>query len=444
MSTARERILCGGLIAGWALGLGLSAGAASIQPVSHVVHISVDGLAAVYLQDYVSNAPAQFPTFWFLVTNGAFTFNARCDFDNSYTLPNHASMLTGRPVLQPDGQPDTVPHGYTTDVYVPGQTLQNAGNINVPYKASAFDVVHDHGLSTALFSSKPKFAFYVESYDAVNGAPSPYGQNKIDFNLLTDCGTNPPSYIASTPLVDALVEQLASAPWNYVFLHFGDTDWVGHDMWYDGGWGSPKWSNTVAYVDGQLGRILAAIQANPALANQTALIVTADHGGGGNYCYGDYCYSHTDETQLLNYTIPLFLWGPGIPAGADLYSLVPNRGSPGADRPDYNAQPQPLRNGDSGNLAVVLLGLPTIPGSFMRPTLDAMAYPLAIRRAGSTQTVSWAAGATDYRLEVTDALGPNPVWREVTEGIVLDGAFNSYAVPAAGSATAQFFRLNQR
>ena len=416
---------------------GLPCGAASIRPVSHLVHISVDGLAAFHLQDYVSNAPARFPTFWYLVTHGAATFNARCDYDSALTLPDHACMLTGRPVLQPAGQPDTVAHGFTRDNAVEGETLHNAGNPSVPYKVSVFDVAHDHGLSTALFSSKPKFAFFVTSYNVANGAPNPYGRNKIDFSLLTDCGTNPPSYLAGAPLVDALVEHFADAPWNYVFLHFGDTDWVGHDMYYGGGWGSPKWSNTVAYVDEQVGRILAAIRANPALSNQTALILTADHGGGGNY--GG--YSHDDPTQPLNYTIPFFLWGPGIPAGADLYDLVTNRASPGADRPDYNASPQPLRNGDSGNLALALLGLPSIPGSFMLPELNALVYPLVISRAGPTLTVSWPAGATGYALEAAGALGSPTAWQEITEGIETVGAFNVFTVRDVSQAPAQFFRL---
>ena len=450
MKNLFQFIVRGGLAAALIMRFSVSSGAAAIRPVSHVIHISVDGLAAVNLQDYVTHAPAQFPTFWFLVTNGASTFNARCDYDNSYTLPNHASMLTGRPVLQPAGQPNTVPHGFTSDAYLPGQNLQNSGNLHVPYKASVFDVTHDHGLSTALFSSKPKFAMYLESYDATNGAPNPYGRNKVDFNMFTDCGTNPPSYIASTPLVDCLVDRLTNAPWNYIFFHFGDTDWVGHDQSLGGGWGSPKWSNTVAYVDRQLGRIFSAIRINPALSHDTALMVTADHGGGGNLFIYDpinravYGYSHTDQTQPLNYTIPFFLWGPGIPAGADLYTVLTNRASPGTNRLDYNATPQPIRNGDAGNLVLALLGLPAIPGSFMLPELNTVVYPLGFRRAGPALTVSWPAGATGYVLESSEALGPRAVWQEIHDAITTTGVSSIYTVPDVSQSCAQFFRLRKK
>src|SRR5687768_17062087 len=80
--------------------------------ITHIVHISVDGLGAVYLSPYVARAPDQFPNFLRLQTEGASTYNARCDFFSSETIPNHTSMFTGRPVLQPEGFPDTVHHGY--------------------------------------------------------------------------------------------------------------------------------------------------------------------------------------------------------------------------------------------------------------------------------------------------------------------------------------------
>ena len=49
--------------------------------------------------------------------------------------------------------------------------------------ASIFDVVHDHGGSTALYATKHKFQFYVRSWN-VHGAPdrvgSDDGRAKID------------------------------------------------------------------------------------------------------------------------------------------------------------------------------------------------------------------------------------------------------------------------
>ena len=122
----------------------------------HVIQISVDGLSGLLLQALVENdSVGDFASFARFVTEGATTYNARADYTYTITLPNHTTMLTGRPVSRPSGQPNTVHHGWTSnDDPAPGETLHNGGNPNLTYVASVFDVAHDHGLSTALYASK--------------------------------------------------------------------------------------------------------------------------------------------------------------------------------------------------------------------------------------------------------------------------------------------------
>ena len=64
-------------------------------PVAHVVVISVDGLGARYLDPMVPDG--QLPAFAHLQQVGAWTHNARSDYSETHTLPNHTSMLTGPP-----------------------------------------------------------------------------------------------------------------------------------------------------------------------------------------------------------------------------------------------------------------------------------------------------------------------------------------------------------
>ncbi len=57
------------------------------------------------------------------------------------------------------------------------------------------------------------------------------------------------------------------------------------------------------------------------------------------------------------------VWGVGTAAGEDLYDLNPDYRDPGRRRTTYAAARQPVRNGDTANLALRLLGLEPLPGS---------------------------------------------------------------------------------
>ncbi|TWU27741.1 hypothetical protein [Bythopirellula polymerisocia] len=106
------------------------------------------------------------------------------------------------------------------------------------------------------------------------------------------------------------------------------------------------WSKSILYV-----------------SHDTIIILTADHGGTGT--------GHGTATTRANYTIPVLVWGSGVAPSADLYVLNPNsRLNPGTGRPSYTAIGQPIRNGDTGNLALQLLGLGPVDGSTINASQD--------------------------------------------------------------------------
>ena len=332
-------------------------GVAQTPSVEHVVHISVDGVNASTLDALMAADPTSTAAWHRLVSEGASTFNARSDYFSTSTLPNHVSMVTARPVSLPDGLPVTTHHGWTENVDPdPGETLHNAGNPNLTYVVSSFDVAHDHGLSTALYTGKSKFSLFDVSYDAANGATditgADNGSDKIDSFVYES--------LAAT-MQSRFVADLVAQDYNYSFVHYATPDAVGHAS----GWDSTEYLNALRTIDGYLGEVLDAIENDATLDGRTVVILTSDHGGGTPPT------EHGDPTAPTNYTIPLFVWGPGVTSGADLYALNSHLVTdPGATRPTYTDPGQPIRNGATGTLALDLLGLPPVSDALMTAALQ--------------------------------------------------------------------------
>ena len=316
----------------------------AISDTRFVIHISVDGLGSAWYQPVL--ASGVLTHFKRLQDQGAWTHNARTDFDFTITLPNHTGMLTGRPVLDKNGETGSGHHWTTNTTPAAGVTLHNTAGY---YIASAFDVAHDSGFSTSLYASKEKFILYDTSYDVGHGAPDTtgvdFGPDKIDAYSSYD--------LDSTRMMSDFLRAMTDTPTQYTFVHFNDADTAGHAK----GWGSAEYNDAVASVDAKLGKILALIDASAAMRDHTWIVLSADHGGGG--------LTHVDITLPTNFTIPVILWGPGIAANSDLYAINGRAATdPGASRPDSASKiGQPIRNTDTGNCALQLLGLPTIPGS---------------------------------------------------------------------------------
>ncbi len=305
----------------WVIGT-LCFGPSAWSQVTHVVLVSFDGLRSDAIHRFENQT---LPHFHQLLKEGACTLNARTDVDYTVTLPNHTCMLTGRRV--------TGPHGHR--VLLNDIITQTVHELNGAYVDSIFDVLHRHQLTSAMAASKIKFKIYANSYP-------------IDHVQVTDQN--------DAKTVQFALQQLESDhPPAFMLVHFSNPDIIGHKK----GWSiqaAAFYIKAVVRLDGYLAQLMQAIQTLNDKNEPTVLIVTTDHGGTGK--------NHFDPNEKRNYTIPFLVWGQGIAAGKDLYTLNPkDRADPGTKQILYDASTQPIRNGDAANLALQLLGLECVPGS---------------------------------------------------------------------------------
>jgi predicted AlkP superfamily pyrophosphatase or phosphodiesterase len=316
---------------------GIDTAAAAARPsadnaVDRVLAISVDGLNPAAIRRL---GPSRTPAFHRLMREGASTLNARTAREQTRTLPNHTGMLTGRRIDDGNGG-----HGITFNSDT-GSTVHRAAD---RYVASMFDVVHDRGGSTAVFTAKKKFALYQRTWNG-HGAQDRVGKNhgraKIDrFTVDTN----------NTRLVGKLRGDLRRSPRELTFLHLSLPDQAGHAHGFMG----KRYLTAVRQTDRLLGQILDTIDGRAALRRHTLVVLTADHGGSGG--------THGTNSRLANYRVPFMAWGPGVAAGRNLYRLNSTYRSPGSARTSYSGK-QPIRNGDMANLVTDVLDLPRVPGS---------------------------------------------------------------------------------
>lgn len=344
------------------------------RPFRHVLIISVDGLRPDALEPPLL---ASLPSFARLL-RGPHTLDARTDADITVTLPNHTGMLTGRPFDGPNG------HGWKLNDDPPGRA--QGGTLHAvkgAYVSSVFDVAHDAGLSTSITAGKTKFWLFEQSYGPSHGAPDTtlpdHGRAKIDFFTYAR-ETDGVARVAADRLRDAASRRIGTLD----FVHFAAPDAAGHAHdWILAP--DSRYFTALIEVDAALGVILDAIDAVPELAARTAIVLTTDHGGGVP------AKTHTDALSPLNFRIPLLIWEGGDGEPRDLYDFHPDRARPAREtRVARDANPQPLRNADAGNLALELLGLPLIPGSTRGSTLIPVLTPVPTAPGSPDKTTAAA------------------------------------------------------
>lgn len=329
-----------------------SSPAAPGTPFRHVLVVSVDGLRPDAI-DGPEDGPL--PGFRRLLS-GPHTLQARADADMTITLPNHVSMVTGRPVGGPMG------HGWSENGDPPAP--QHGGTLHKrrgAYVASMFDVAHDNGAATAVIATKSKFGLIAQSYDGDDGAPDTVGAD--DGRSKVDCFA---CARTSRMARELAVAWLRSQPGRSLsLLHFGAADGAGHAKGWDMATGS-AYRAAVAEVDSEIDALLRAIDADPALRGAVAVVFTSDHGGGVPFI------THSEARAPENYTVPFAVWlGRDLPP-AELVALNADRRAVLArDAVAGNdLTPQPIRNAEAGNVALQLLGLPAIPGSVANARQD--------------------------------------------------------------------------
>jgi len=277
-----------------------------------VLVISVDGLGSLWV------SKTSTPTLADLLGQGAGTLNARTEVEKTVTLPNHTGMVTGVRVDAAHGG-----HGVTWN--------HTSTRSVAPGTDSVFSTIDEAGGSSAVFVGKDKFEMWGRAW------PGTIDELEIDED--------------QSALVSDAIADLRGDDRDLVFLHLAGPDAAGHEH----GWGSPAYLGAVKQADADIDRVVSAIVGDPELAQETVVIVTADHGGVPG------TRSHTDRRRPEDFTIPFAVWGPGIPPG-DLYALNPDYRDPGQGQTGYDG-PQPVRNGDVANLVTDLLGLDAVPGS---------------------------------------------------------------------------------
>lgn len=302
--------------------------------VTKVLAVSIDGLNPEAIRLL---GPEGAPNLHRLIDEGASTLNARTAVESTSTLPNHTGMLTSRRVDALRGG-----HGVSFNDDTARTTVHRAAGHYVP---SVFDVAHDRGRRTALYTSKDKFAIYNRSWNRRHGARDTVGRDngrdKIDrFTYRED----------EKVLLELLLDDLSDGAAAFTFLHLSRTDKVGHER----GYMSDAYLEQVKAEDARLGRLLALIGTTRKLRRHLVVLLTSDHGGLGT--------SHSAADSPVNYTVPLMVWGRGV-GGADLYALNTGYADPVTTRPDYDVDPQPIRNAVLANLTTDLLDLPALSGS---------------------------------------------------------------------------------
>jgi predicted AlkP superfamily pyrophosphatase or phosphodiesterase len=245
---------------------------AQLKKVKHVVLIGCDGFGGYALNE------ANMPNLKAMMANGSWTAKARCVLPSSSAV-NWASLLMGAGPTE---------HGYTEwDSKTP--EIPSVTKTGYDMFPGIFSVIRDQkkDAKTAIVYSWGGIAHLFER-QAVNIIVD--GKDKDDF-----CADTAAAIIRrEKPL--------------FTFLHLDEPDGTGHNI----GHRTPAYYKQLELVDQRIGKIIKAVK-DAGIADETIILVTADHGGTGKGHGG----KSLDEVQ-----IPWIISGPGVRKNHEIKDVI--------------------------------------------------------------------------------------------------------------------------
>ena len=231
--------------------------------IKHIVVIGFDGLSPDGLEH------SDTPNFDKLINEGSYTFHARAVLPTS-SSPNWASMIMGAGPEQ---------HGITSNSW-------EKNNFILPAVAQSEDF-----LFPTIFSLIDKQIENAE-IGAIyhwDGFGRLFEKSAVDYDIIGK---------TEDETVNLASEYIESKKPTFTFIHFDHVDHAGHEF----GHGTKEYYKSVEKADELLAQVMKAIE-KAGIANETMVIISADHGGVGK--------GHGGES-LKEIEIPFIVWGKSI------------------------------------------------------------------------------------------------------------------------------------
>lgn len=227
--------------------------ARSFEPPRRVFLITFDGLSIPLFE---AAAP---PTLVDLSRDGRVATSAKTVADS--TLESHAALVAGLP-------PDK--NGLDTHTYRPWSRFRTT---------TLFGLCARSGLRCGLIAEKEKLAAIAVNEPGVTHFECVHGSRAV---------------------LDAALAYVRTDDPDFVMIHLGDTDGVGHRA----GWASAEQRAVLLRMDQELAGFL--VQASSARARPLSILITADHGGWNK--------RHWSGEPWVD-RVPWILWGDGVVPG---------------------------------------------------------------------------------------------------------------------------------